>query len=669
MTTRRQFLRLLALGGSATLVAACSTPLLVPSATSLASLGTQPSLATGLPHSPAPQPAGGSSFVDVAVDSIRVNPENQRRVLLLQEVGSRRYLPVWIGHSAADAIAIPMQQIPVSRPLSHALMLDLVTATGSRVHEVRIERVDREADEDADDEAFSATIILATAAGMRAVDARPSDAVALALRAGVPIRVATDVLDAAGLGFEAPAESPEEQAGDPTDRDRPLEAAREGTLIEPAAGPDLDMECVEAEVDSIRVNRTNRRRVVILKDKTSRRKVPIWTGHSEADAIWIAMHRVPVTRPLIHPLMLDLLQAAGSRVREARIDRLSDESFEGSVVLETAQGTRAVLARPSDGIALALYASAPIKVATMVMQQAGLLFECDPAEEPDDPDAEPPGSGAAPPPIRVLVVAAESQERQRLYSTLKRRYPVTPMRVGASPDIAVVGGARTGAEALRLLRERRPDVVLVNTELPDMSGVDLCQRLCDAHPGVAVAMLAGSAEAEVVRACVRAGARGYLLPSRLPDGFPDWTFVLAVRALALGQAVFAPRAVVPLLNPARWDDTSGDIRLSLNRWQREVLRLIARGHSDQEIGELRQPDQLSEGARAVHRSQREVQRLRERMSARDIAERLQLSQSTLTELRREIAEWSRARWQPLVLGLEVVDEVRRSGWAQSTVEG
>src|SRR5919202_1700126 len=266
MTTRRQFLRLLALGGSATLVAACSTPLLVPSATSLASLGTQPSLATGLPHSPAPQSAGGGSLVDVAIDSIRVNPENQRPVLLLQEVRSRRYLPIWIGHSAADAIAIPMQQIPVSRPLSHALMLDLVTATGSRVHEVRIERVDREAEEEAGDEAFSATIVLATAAGIRAVDARPSDAVALALRAGVPIRVATDVLDAAGLGFEAPAESPQEQAGDPTDRDRPLEAARQGTLIEPAAGPDLGMGGVGGKGDRMRLKRTNPRRGVVPKN-------------------------------------------------------------------------------------------------------------------------------------------------------------------------------------------------------------------------------------------------------------------------------------------------------------------------------------------------------------------------------------------------------------------
>ena len=166
----------------------------------------------------------------------------------------------------------------------------------------------------------------------------------------------------------------------------------------------------------------------------------------------------------------------------------------------------------------------------------------------------------------------------------------------------------------------------------------------------------------------------------------------AVRALAQGQAVFAPGAAVPLLNLARWDGTSGDIRLSLNRWQREVLRLIARGHSDQEIDELWQPNQLSEGARAVLRWEREVlrvftekmeklspdqvsegiresQRLREAMSDRDIAERLQMSQSTLTELRQEIAEWSRARWQPVMLDLEVLDEVRRSGWAQSTVAG
>jgi DNA-binding NarL/FixJ family response regulator len=192
---------------------------------------------------------------------------------------------------------------------------------------------------------------------------------------------------------------------------------------------------------------------------------------------------------------------------------------------------------------------------------------------------------------------------------------------------------------------------------------------------------------------VRARWRSRLPPARnLPGGSSDRTLVPAVRALALGQAVFAPRAAVPLLNPAQWDETSGDIRLSLNRWQREVLRLIAEGHSDQEIEELWQPDQLSAGAREVHRwrrevlrrftqtveklspyqvseSAREAQRLSEAMSDRAIAERLHLSQSTLTELRQEIAEWSRARWEPVILDLEVLDEVRQPGWAQSTVAG
>ena len=61
-------------------------------------------------------------MIEVVVESIRVNMANYKRVVMLKEKDSTRYLPIWIGHFEADAIAIPMQKVPVSRPLTHDLL-------------------------------------------------------------------------------------------------------------------------------------------------------------------------------------------------------------------------------------------------------------------------------------------------------------------------------------------------------------------------------------------------------------------------------------------------------------------------------------------------------------------------------------------------------------------
>ena len=69
-------------------------------------------------------------MIEVFVESIRVNMANYKRVVMLKEKESSRYLPIWIGHFEADAIAIPMQKVPVSRPLTHDLLRSSITALG-----------------------------------------------------------------------------------------------------------------------------------------------------------------------------------------------------------------------------------------------------------------------------------------------------------------------------------------------------------------------------------------------------------------------------------------------------------------------------------------------------------------------------------------------------------
>jgi hypothetical protein len=147
---------------------------------------------------------GAAKVIEVFVESIRVNMANYKRVVMLKEKQSSRYLPIWIGHFEADAIAIPMQKVPVSRPLTHDLLRSSITALGARLDRVVIN--------DLADETFFAKLILDQGGQVLEVDARPSDAIALAIRAEVPIFVEESVLESAGMVFDG------EEEGEPEER-------------------------------------------------------------------------------------------------------------------------------------------------------------------------------------------------------------------------------------------------------------------------------------------------------------------------------------------------------------------------------------------------------------------------------------------------------------------
>jgi len=114
-------------------------------------------------------------------------PSNQP-IVLLREAGGDRYLPIWIGAVEATAIAFAQQGVVPPRPLTHDLLKDLLTATGSELTEVQITEVR--------DGVFYANLVLG---GGVEVSARPSDSIALALRTGSRIVCSEEVLDEAGL--------------------------------------------------------------------------------------------------------------------------------------------------------------------------------------------------------------------------------------------------------------------------------------------------------------------------------------------------------------------------------------------------------------------------------------------------------------------------------------
>lgn len=150
-------------------------------------------------------------MIEVFVESIRVNMTNYKRVVMLKEKSASRYLPIWIGHFEADAIAIPMQNVPVARPLTHDLLGGVITQLGAKLTQVVINELA--------DETFYAKLIIDIDGRQVEVDSRPSDAIALAIRAKVPIFVDESVLDQAGMVIESEAEEGEGEAAEATELD------------------------------------------------------------------------------------------------------------------------------------------------------------------------------------------------------------------------------------------------------------------------------------------------------------------------------------------------------------------------------------------------------------------------------------------------------------------
>ncbi len=119
---------------------------------------------------------------------VRVEMPTNQPLVLLRETEGTRYLPIWIGAVEASAIAYAQEGAETPRPLTHELMQHLVVALGDELEEVRIL--------DMQDGVFFATLVFASGAE---VEARPSDSIALALRAGARIVCTEDVLDEAGI--------------------------------------------------------------------------------------------------------------------------------------------------------------------------------------------------------------------------------------------------------------------------------------------------------------------------------------------------------------------------------------------------------------------------------------------------------------------------------------
>jgi uncharacterized protein len=136
-----------------------------------------------------------SEMVEVVIDSIRVSLISQQRIVILREVDADRYLPIWIGIYEAEAIALALQDVEVARPLTWDLLKDVFTILDARI--LRVEVISLH------DDTYYGNIVAEVDGRTLNIDSRPSDAIALAVRAHVPILVSRPILDSVGVIPEA----------------------------------------------------------------------------------------------------------------------------------------------------------------------------------------------------------------------------------------------------------------------------------------------------------------------------------------------------------------------------------------------------------------------------------------------------------------------------------
>jgi bifunctional DNase/RNase len=132
-----------------------------------------------------------SDMIEVVIDSIRVSLMSQQRIVILREVQAERYLPIWIGVYEAEAITLSLQEVEVARPLTWDLLKNVFGILNA--HIVRVEVVSLK------DDTFYGNIVAEVSNQTLNIDSRPSDALALAVRANVPILVDRSIMDMAGI--------------------------------------------------------------------------------------------------------------------------------------------------------------------------------------------------------------------------------------------------------------------------------------------------------------------------------------------------------------------------------------------------------------------------------------------------------------------------------------
>ncbi len=169
-------------------------------------------------------------------------------------------------------------------------------------------------------------------------------------------------------------------------------------------------------------------------------------------------------------------------------------------------------------------------------------------------------------PLRIMLVDDHDMVRRGMSVFLQ-----------ALPDMELVGEAADGEEALALVAETRPDVVLMDVLMPGMGGIEATRRIRSAYPAIQILMLSSSKEEEAIKAALQAGAIGYVLKNISIEEMAQ-----ALRNAAHGQATLSP-AVTQALVAATARPPEPDYHLTER--ERELLGLLVHGLSNPDIAQ------------------------------------------------------------------------------------
>jgi two-component system, NarL family, response regulator NreC len=147
-------------------------------------------------------------------------------------------------------------------------------------------------------------------------------------------------------------------------------------------------------------------------------------------------------------------------------------------------------------------------------------------------------------------------------------------------DIQIVGEASEGKEAVAKAQELSPDVIIMDIAMPGMDGLEATRRITKQNPKIRVLVLTQHEDNEYVISAIKAGAAGYL-PKRALGS----ELVSALRAVNKGDSFLHPSATAALINDYRQQAQTGDSYDRLTPREREILKLIAEGHTSREIAE------------------------------------------------------------------------------------
>src|SRR5215831_5132441 len=172
-------------------------------------------------------------------------------------------------------------------------------------------------------------------------------------------------------------------------------------------------------------------------------------------------------------------------------------------------------------------------------------------------------------PLRVLIADDHPLFRHGIQALLN-----------TTPDLEVVGEARTGEEAINLARSLQPDVILMDIQMPGITGIEATRRILHESPHIRILMVTMFEDESSIFTAMRAGARGYVLKDT-----EKTELLRAIRAVGSGEAIFSPAIATRLLDffaaprphlpPPAFPD--------LTEREREVLVLIAQGRNNHEI--------------------------------------------------------------------------------------